>query len=159
MQEIVFQALWLVLAALLPIVPLFIIAWHDLKTRTIINWQLMVFAGSMIPLILYHWINYADIFTNLVVSGLCAVILAVLYNTKKLPSGDVLLLIPIILAFGFMDLIWLAIVALIAHLIISAALRKKLEGAKPFAPAVLIGYLFIIIPIVGLIPDILAAAF
>lgn len=158
MEEIIFQAIWLVLAALLPIVPLFIIAWHDLKTRTIINWQLILFAVSMLPLIIYHWIHAANII-NIIVSAAFLIILAVLYKTKKMPSGDALLLIPVALAFGFPDCLWLIAVALIAHVIFSAILAKKLQGAKPLGPAVLIGYLFVIAPAFVLIPDLLAVLF
>lgn len=158
MEQIIITAAWLILAAVLPVIPLCIIAWHDIKTRTIINWQLLLFAGSMLPLIAYHWVHAASL-TNIIVSALYLIILAALYKLKKMPSGDVLLLIPIALAFGFPDCLWLIAVALIAHVIFSAILAKKQTGAKPFAPAVLIGYLFVVYPAFLLIPDLLAVLF
>lgn len=156
MIETIIQAIWLVLGALIPLTPLAVIAWHDLKTKTITNKQLILLGICMLPIIIYHWIYTGDIITNLATAAGFTIILYLLYKSGKVPSGDILLLLPFPFAFAFFDCLYLAGIALIAHLIISFIIRKKESGAHAFAPAVLIGYAFLTVPsAIVLIPQII----
>ena len=83
MIETIIQAIWLVLGALLPLIPLAIIAWHDLKTKTITNKQLILLGLCMLPMIIYHWIYTGDIITNLATAAGFSVVLYLLYKSGK----------------------------------------------------------------------------
>lgn len=146
MIETIIQAIWLVLGALLPLIPLAIIAWHDFKTKTITNKQLILLGLCMLPMIIYHWIYTGDIIENLETAAGFSIVLYILYKTGKVPSGDILLLLPFPFAFAVSDCLYLAGIALITHLIISFIIRKKESGPHAFAPAVLIGYAFLTVP-------------
>lgn len=156
MIETIIQAIWLVLSALIPLIPLAIIAVHDYKTKTITNKQLILLGLCMLPMIAYHWIFTGDLLTNMATAAGFSLALYFLYKSGKAPSGDVLLLLPFPFAFAFFDCLYLAGIAILAHLIISFIIRKKETGAHAFAPAVLIGYAFLTVPsAVFLIPQII----
>lgn len=157
MIETIILATLYCIIALLPIIPLGIIAWHDLKTKTIKNWQLLLFGAAALPYAIYHWVEVTNYITASLFALVVYAILLALCKTKKMPAGDALLLLPFPLMFDPITCLYLLAIALIAHTIVSLILRKKETGAHAFAPSVFVAYICIAVPVFLLIPDIITA--
>lgn len=140
-----------------PLITLTILAIHDWKTSTVINWQLILFAVSLIPYAIFNWIASADVLIfNIIFSAVFIGVAAVLMHTGKLASGDGLMIIPAAAAFGSSTPILVA-----GSLLFTAIFffGRKREKKIPYAPGLLAAMAALLLPniitMLGTIPAIL----
>ena len=141
----------------LPLITLSILAWRDLKTCTVKNWQLLLFALSLVPFGIFWWIGSGSLYA-LLISAVIITGAILLKHFNKLAAGDAYMIIPAAAAFGSDSLLLLA-----GSLLFTAVffvVRKKQEGKKvPYAPGLLAAMAVLVIPniyvILATIPAIL----
>lgn len=140
-----------------PLITVGILAIHDWKTSTVVNWQLILFAVSLIPFAIFRWAAADSILPSLIISAIIIGSCIILMKLNKLASGDALMIIPAAAAFGADSILLLA-----GSLFFTAIffLGRKREKKIPYAPGLLVAMAALIIPniivLLATIPAILA---
>lgn len=158
METIFLIALCILIAACFaaPLITLSILAWNDWKTSTVLNWQLILYTVSLIPLAIFSWVGTTDIFLALVIVAVVVAGTIILMRTNKLATGDALMIIPSAVAYGSSS-----ILLILGALFFTAIffLGRKREKKTPFAPGLLVASAALSLPsiiiILGTIPAII----